>query len=123
MQVIGTPALDLLNKGCHLCDGWPCVKACEPGALRLPEETAEHPRGLPDLAAASINTETCLPYSGPECGACASSCPVPGALIWDTNKPRIDPQTCTGCGLCREACIVTPKAIDIQARETDRVDV
>jgi len=33
----GTPALDLLNKGCHLCADWPCVNACEPDALVLPE--------------------------------------------------------------------------------------
>lgn len=29
-DVASTPALDLLKKGCHLCDDWPCVNVCEP---------------------------------------------------------------------------------------------
>ena len=36
-RVTGTPAMNLLNKGCHLCEDWPCVTACEPGALKRPE--------------------------------------------------------------------------------------
>ena len=110
----GTPALDLLNKGCRLCADWPCVAACEPGALKFPatEEAEEHP--LPRLAHVHINSSTCLPYSGPECGACAASCPVPGTLVWHGTRPEIEPGQCTGCGLCREACIVEPKAVEIR---------
>ena len=44
MQTAGTPAMDLLNKGCHLCDDWPCVTACDSGALCLPiTEDGEKP--------------------------------------------------------------------------------
>ena len=113
-QVVGTPAMDILNKGCHLCNDWPCVSACEPGALlfSVPDEDAEAPP-LPKLARAEINTSSCLPYQGPECGACKPACPVPGAMTWKMEKPEIDPETCTGCGLCREACIVEPKAVNI----------
>ena len=117
-QVAATPALDLLRKGCHLCEDWPCVTACEPGALKRPspeEEDADTPPALPRLARASIDEGRCLPYSGPECGACDSACPVPGALVWEQWKPRIDPERCTGCALCREACITEPKAIDIRS--------
>lgn len=115
-QVLGTPALDLLHKGCHLCEAWPCVSACEPGALSRPEAQGDEPLSLPRIAIVSVNTKTCLPYSGPECGACASSCPVSGALVWKGEKPHIDPDLCTGCALCREACIVEPKAIEIRSR-------
>jgi ferredoxin-type protein NapG len=119
MQVTGTPALDLINKACHLCEDWPCVEACEPKALQFPEqkkeEREEEVRSLPKLAHAEINTQTCLPYNGPECGACASSCPVPGALLWDMEKPHIDLEKCTGCGLCRDACVVNPKAVNIRS--------
>jgi ferredoxin-type protein NapG len=115
MQVVGTPAMDLLNKGCHLCEDWPCVKACEPKALQFPEVEEGEALPLAKIAYAEINTQTCLPYTGPECGACASSCPVPGALLWDMDKPRIDPETCVGCSLCREACIVNPKAVTIKS--------
>ena len=114
-QVVGTPALDILNKGCHLCEDWPCVKACEPEALKLPVTEDEGELPLPKLARAEINTSSCLPYLGPECGACKPACPVPGALVWDREKPRIDPETCTGCGLCREACVVEPKAVNISS--------
>ncbi len=116
LQVAGTPAMDLLHRGCHLCDDWPCVNACEPGVLKLPEtdEDSAQP-ALPKLARVRINPEACLPYLGPECGACADSCPVPGALEWRGTKPIINPEPCTGCALCREACIVEPKAVDVSA--------
>ncbi len=147
VKAVGTPALDLLNKGCHLCADWPCVQVCGEGALNLPELISEKPvrpdelaqtpceelmlseedadddshsqqsviPPLPRLAKASINKQSCLPYSGPECGACEASCPVPGALIWDSQQPDIDNAICVGCGLCRQACIMQPSAIIITA--------
>ena len=114
-QVVGTPAMDLLHKGCHLCEDWPCVNACEPGALLFPETEPEQAVPLPSIACAEIDTQHCLPYNGPECGACESSCPVPGALKWDSTRPYIDSEFCTGCGLCREACIVDPGAVIIKS--------
>lgn len=121
-QFAGTPALDLLNKGCHLCEDWPCVQSCGVDALRLPEVEEGVPPTTPMLARAAIDTDECLPYKGPECGACADSCPVPGALIWDLQKPRIDPEVCVGCGLCREACILEPKAIRIESVHKEVAD-
>ena len=77
-QVAGTPAMDLLNKGCHLCDDWPCITACEPGALkRFDVQNNTSPPSL-TLASVTIDEKHCLPYNGPECGACESSCPIPG---------------------------------------------
>jgi len=111
----GTPALDLLNKGCHLCKDWPCVNSCKTGALIFPATADREPLPIPALAEASVDTATCLPYLGPECGACAGSCPIPGALLWDLQKPHIDPEVCIGCGLCREACILDPQAIRIKS--------
>ena len=115
IQVSGTPAMDLLAKGCHMCDGWPCVSACEPGALVAPDADAPPPI----LASAAIVPDHCLPYAGPECGACAHVCPVPGALAWDGARPTINQDLCTGCALCREACIVEPKAVAIAALAPD----
>lgn len=113
--VTNTPALDLIHKGCHLCVDWPCVTACEPGALKLPHTRSNTAVPMPRIAAVNLNPLSCLPYLGPECGACASSCPIPGALNWRAEKPVIDTELCTGCGLCREACIVQPKAIEINS--------
>ncbi len=120
-KVSDTPALDLINKGCHLCEDWPCVTACEVDALVLPIiETSDESNQaipLPKLAAASINTKTCFPYSGPECGACNNTCPIPDTLLWDQQRPYIDMEKCVGCGLCREICIMEPSAIDIAVKQ------
>jgi ferredoxin-type protein NapG len=109
----------LAVSGCHLCADWPCVTVCEPRALKLPKPGDDQPDDvpppiLPKLANAAINMKPCLPYAGPECGACKHACPVPGALLWvGGTKPVIDDAVCTGCALCREACITDPKSIDI----------
>ncbi len=128
-QVAGTPAMDLLNRGCHMCADWPCVTACEPGALKRPPpvvvmkrpSTADDDPPLPrKMAFVRIDVETCLPYAGPECGACADSCPVPGALEWEGGvRPVVNQERCTGCALCREACIVDPKAIEVSGLRDD----
>jgi len=115
-DVVSTPALDLSNKGCRLCDGWPCVQVCEPKALLIPEADEEESAELwPRLAYITINTETCLPYSGPECGACGPVCKVEGALVWERERPSIDYSRCTGCAMCREVCVVTPSAISVKS--------
>lgn len=114
-EVVGTPALDLLNRGCQLCNDWPCVQACETGALVRPLADDEQEPAAPRLAMAAIDTAACLPYNGPECGACADACPVEGALRWQGEKPVIDSAQCTGCALCRAACILEPKAISIRS--------
>lgn len=108
----GTPAMALQRRPCRMCDGWPCAAACTPGALLRPEPAEDDPPPSPRMAQVHIDRGTCLPYSGPECGACADSCPVPGALTWAGTRPVIA-EPCTGCGLCRQACITDPKAITL----------
>ena len=116
LQVVGTPAMDLRVRGCHMCQDWPCVTACEPAVLRRPDQDGETPLAPPKLARVTIITKTCLPYLGPECGACAHACPIPGALEWEDGlRPVINQDICTGCALCREACIVEPEAVDVSA--------
>ncbi|MCP5072662.1 MAG: 4Fe-4S dicluster domain-containing protein [Rhodobacteraceae bacterium] len=130
IEVVSTPALDLLNGACHLCEDWPCVNACEPKALKLPEleegregEDEDAPPGqLPRLAEAQIDPAHCLPYSGPECGACASVCPVPDAIEWDRTRPSINTEICAGCALCRQACITDPNAVKIRSASTFPAD-
>jgi ferredoxin-type protein NapG len=123
-EVAGTPALDLTNKGCHLCSDWACVSACvsacKDDALVFPPladgETSEilpASGDCPPLGTANINEQVCIAYSGPECGACRGSCPLPDTLLWRGEKPYINADSCLGCGLCREVCITSPKAVDV----------
>jgi len=120
LHAAGTPAMDLLQRGCHMCADWPCVAACPTGALMLPEIDTDQPPAAPKFAVARIDVAACLPYSGPECGACADACPIPDALNWEGGvRPVIDQESCTGCALCREACILDPKAIQISALVPD----
>jgi len=124
-KFVGTPALDLMNKGCHLCADWPCVQACEADALKLPDQSSRSAaddqtltasKSLPQaLAIVEIDPQVCLPYNGPECGACLQSCPIDGALSEVMFRPEIDADLCCGCGLCREHCISDPKAINIHS--------
>ena len=121
-DVAGTPALDLLHKGCHLCDDWPCISACKTGALQgLPDQETSEVKP-PLLAHVQINTATCLPYIGPECGVCVAACPVPGALLLQQERPVIDDSLCAGCALCREVCIVDGKAIEVVSLHAARAD-
>lgn len=115
-RVAGTPALDLLHKGCRLCEDWPCVAACETGALKRPSTEDGEVAPLPEIATARVDSGKCLPYLGPECGACQNTCPVSGAMVWESGKPRIDSVRCLGCALCREACILEEKAISIHSK-------
>ena len=112
-DVAATPALDLVNRGCHLCEDWPCVTVCQTGALQLPG--GEREPCLPMLARVEVDEARCLPYLGPECGACEASCTVDGALNWQMGKPKVDASRCTGCAQCRESCVLEPSAITVRS--------
>jgi len=123
-DVAATAALDVSNGGCHLCKDWPCVAACEPGALKIPSISEEEGSiGVeagetvlwPKMAQAHIIEDNCLPFKGPECGACEGHCPIPDTLTFYREKPRINQDSCSGCGLCLAACIGEPKAIQIRS--------
>lgn len=65
-KVVNTPAMDLVNMGCHLCEDWPCVNACEPQVMKLPVVAEGAALPFPKIAKAHINTATCLKTSAPD---------------------------------------------------------
>lgn len=115
VMAAATPAMDLTRKACLLCEDWPCVEACDVDALVFPATAENEEIPLPTLAYCQVDTQKCLPYTGPECGACAESCPIEGALTWDRERPTIVRDICVGCGACLVACILEPKAIKVSS--------
>jgi ferredoxin-type protein NapG len=116
-KVMNTPALDLINKSCLLCETWPCVSACQSGALQLNSVQGEEGQTVesPGMKAQfKVDASRCLSHLDIGCGACEGSCPVTGAMAWAGNKPEIHIDICVGCGQCRQVCIVDPKAIDVR---------
>ena len=104
----GTPVLVPDNRACTMCEGFPCAAACGEGALIVPAELTW------SLGVVRVNTAICLPYRGPECGACGRLCPHDvNALALRLGRPKIDEAACVGCGLCIEACPTTPKALEL----------
>lgn len=104
--VAGTPVMSVAERACHLCEGFPCAAACPEEALAVPET------GTWRFGRVRIDPARCLPFMGPECGACAGLCPSEAqALRLRAGRPEVDADACTGCGLCIEACPTSPKAI------------
>lgn len=109
-RAAGTPAVLPLSQACRLCDGLPCAAACPSGALK------PRPVGEVRMGTARIDPARCWAFAGQPCDYCASECPVgPAALRIEDGRPRVDPSSCTGCGMCQWICTATPAAIRVTA--------
>ena len=119
----GGPFLDTNLRACHICEDFPCIAACETGALSpLPKNT------LPYFGMAEVIESNCihkiadgslpdglqhnLELAEKSCDRCWQSCPVEGAIYFevDSQLPKIS-QACIGCGICLQACPMEPVAI------------
>ncbi|MGB6020554.1 MAG: ferredoxin-type protein NapG [Sulfurimonadaceae bacterium] len=115
---IGTPFFTPREKGCHMCPDIPCASACPTGALDLTSLTVDNKLAINSakMGLATINTKTCLAYLGLQCTMCFQACPLTGDAIFlnkERNertdmhaflKPVVNPDYCTGCGMCEQAC-------------------
>ena len=125
----GTPYIEPRSMPCFLCTELPCIPACPEGALRWPRRTvrgveAEGPRAV-RMGIAEVNAATCLTWSveartAQACRACVDRCPYPEEAIrlaeyseGGPAHPVVDPEICTGCGLCEFGCPTSRSAITI----------
>lgn len=105
------PVLEPNLMACRLCEDFPCIRACETGAL-LPLESGT----LPKFGQAVLRADQCLNAAAVRaaaqkspraryCKECAASCPVPDVIRYSrkTRTPEFADH-CTGCGQCVRAC-------------------
>lgn len=59
----------------------------------------------------------CLAWQGSFCSVCVERCPVPGAIATEMGKPRVSPETCTGCGICHDVCPAPKNAVFLVPRK------
>lgn len=119
----GTPYFVARTEPCRMCEDIPCVVACPTGALTHALADIRRARmGVSDLTA----PRRCLSFSGAAyCDSCYQACPVKGKAIrmqagrtagGGLFRPLVDPDHCTGCGLCESACVLDGvAAITVQA--------
>lgn len=116
----GTPFFEPREIPCYMCKDIPCVKACPSGALS-PEfkDITEAKMGV-----AAIDHYSCLSWQGLRCEICYRDCPEQNKAIVIENHPRllskhamfvpvVQPDKCTGCGLCVHSCPTDKPAINI----------
>jgi len=106
------PAIGWCEYECHACG-----QVCPTGAIEpLPLEQKKTTK----IGLAVFDTTRCLPYAyGRECIVCEEHCPVPDkAITFEMREvttrdgevktlkvPRVDPDRCTGCGICESKCV------------------
>lgn len=134
---IGTPFFIPRNEPCHMCTDVPCVPVCPTGALDIdkliPEEKVSSAKNmdvnLSDMGLAVIDEKSCIAFWGIQCDACYRACPLIDEAIsldFERNertgkhaflKPVINPDVCTGCGMCEHACVTEKAAIFVLPRK------
>ncbi len=131
----GTPYFIPRSIPCYMCEDIPCVPPCPTGALDI-DSVSEIKDGKRvfditkmDMGVAIVDIKDCIAYWGIQCDACYRACPLLDKAIFmeyrqneRTGKhakllPVVDPDYCTGCGLCEHACVTEIAAIKVLPRE------
>jgi len=118
----GSPYFIARTGPCVMCEDIPCVAACPTNALDHSLTDIEKARmGL----AVVVDQENCIAFQGLRCEVCFNVCPIRGKAItldYQHNArsgkhalfiPVVHSESCTGCGLCEEACILEKAAIKV----------
>lgn len=105
---LGTPYFIPRQIPCSLC--MECPDVCPSGAL-VPLDMREVKIGI-----AEIDQDRCYAYQDDVCRSCYNSCPlIDEAIIMEGFQyPVVDPEICTGCGICEYVCVMEYPAIQIK---------
>ncbi len=122
------PAIGWCEYECHACG-----QVCPTGAIEpLPLEVKKTTK----IGLAVFDVTRCLPFAyGRECIVCEEHCPVTDKAITfelrdvttrdgevrTLKVPRVDPERCTGCGICETKCVFKDAAaIRVVSANEDR---
>ena len=100
-----------------------CNNVCPSGALR--PLSLEDKRWL-QIGEVVFERSACIVVStGEPCDLCAKACPVKTIFMNDDPEtglaiPEFNTFHCIGCGICRSVCPAEPKAITVQAVESQQ---
>jgi len=130
---IGTPFFTPRDVPCYMCDDIPCVPVCPTGALDITKvtntKTNELDFTMMDMGVAVVDVHSCIAFWGLQCDACYRACPLLDEAIkleYNRNsrtgkhaflEPVVNPDVCTGCGLCEKACVTEKPAIFVLPRD------
>lgn len=117
---VGTPYFIAREIPCEMCSDIPCVQACPTGAL---SPTLQSIRDAEMGVATLSHPYLCNSYIGAAyCDSCYQACPLIDEAIFmqvgatkagGLFTPVVDPEVCTGCGKCEQACIAREAAIRV----------
>ena len=93
----GTPYLDFRVGGCTFCKA--CVEAC-------PLDIEVTDPGKPAVGKALLNRDTCIAWNDVICMSCSGHCDYQAITTVDQRRAEVNPERCTGCGMCVAACPV-----------------
>lgn len=117
----GTPVINARAQACRMCEDMPCIPACPTEALH-PLESRNDIR----MGTAVIKREACIAVRGMRCEVCYRACPLidraisikatvrEGDAIHTVFEPIVDPEACTGCGLCVQRCVVSDPEVAVE---------
>ncbi|RME00259.1 MAG: 4Fe-4S dicluster domain-containing protein [Deltaproteobacteria bacterium] len=114
----GSPIMIPHESPCLLCTDWPCIAACEAGALSFPA-----PGTRVTVGRAVVEEAHCYMAQGQPCDYCVKHCPEkPKAIALGApgEKPAVSDDRCTGCGICAQICPAS--AIRIVPERSPRED-
>lgn len=83
-------------------------------AASQPAPPADPTRIAPGLVPAVIE-HRCLATRS-FCSVCSERCAVPGAIVVELGRPRVDPARCDGCGRCVLTCPAPVLAFELVPR-------
>lgn len=109
-----TPVLFADQSPCLLCEDFPCIAACQTGALE-PVDGVHAVR----MGYAIVSHVLCT--AGQGCHACVSHCPRQ-AITMDFGLMQVSvaEDVCVGCGLCEKVCKTVNDHVAIRVRPAAR---